>query len=279
MVLGHHQDQEKVAKQLDQWVKKMKCSGETGMRIESFKDINVGVDPSSVQEDCESFDPITKDDIKKIRNKNLNGKCTLELKNGDTVDGFFKNGLRHGLCQVRSSKMSVEEIVGEYKEGALYGRATVKFSDKTMIVGYFKAGILHGFARYFDKKGRLYFVGNHTNGLPYGTCWKIIRGGGCVVGRVDRTGRLTGTKNAYIYPDFVTSLVGVFKDGVMERGQEAEITGSFEDKVGIRVPVFSKPVGPFHVRQIRTFCQSLPGNIKAKNIDKPFNQSYLACYT
>ena len=71
------------------------------------------------------------------------------------------------------------------------------------------------------------------------------------MGRVDRTGKLTGIRIAYIYPDYVTALVGAFKDGVMERAQEAEITGYVEDEAGIKIPLFTKPEGSFHVRQLR----------------------------
>ena len=65
------------------------------------------------------------------------------------------------------------------------------------------------------------------------------------------SGTLTGEGIAYIYPDFVTALVGSFTDGVMESGQEAFIIGSVEDEAGIKVPVFSEPDGYLHVRQER----------------------------
>ena len=49
------------------------------------------------------------------------------------------------------------------------------------------------------------------NGKPHGVCWKVIRGGGAVVGRVDEKGELSGIRVAYIYPDFQTALVGSYK--------------------------------------------------------------------
>ena len=257
MIVGSANEQQKIAQELSQWIKKMKCSGSTGLGIESFKDIKVGVDPSNVKECCVSYDPITDEDTKKAVKKGTDEsskeRISLELENGNVVEGFFKDGSRNGQCQVNCSEGNVKEITGEYKDGKLNGKAKVTFKDRCTIVGYFKTGILHGFARYFDKKGRLKFVGNHKNGLPDGTCWRIIRGGGCVVGRVDGTGQLTGIRIAYIYPDYVTALVGTFKDGVMERGQEAAITGMVEDDAGMKVPIFSKPEGHFHVRQIGTF--------------------------
>ena len=42
--------QQQVAKELEQWVKKMKCSGSSGIGIETFEDIKVGIDPSPLDE-------------------------------------------------------------------------------------------------------------------------------------------------------------------------------------------------------------------------------------
>ena len=63
--------------------------------------------------------------------------------------------------------------------------------------------------------------------MPYGICWKIIKGGGCVVGRVDETGALTGIRVAYLYPDYKTALVGTFSDGILEY---AQVRGLFQEK-------------------------------------------------
>ncbi len=118
--------------------------------------------------------------------------------------------------------------------------------------GYFKDGVLHGFARFFDETGRLTFFGNHKNGKPHGVCWKVIKGGGCVVGRVDEDGELTGIRVAYLYPDFRTALVGNFTDGVMERAQAARLKTVIDDR-GIKVPIFSEPEGPAFKREISTY--------------------------
>ena len=45
-----------------------------------------------------------------------------------------------------------------------------------------------------------------------GVCWKVVKGGGCVVGRVDDVGELTGIRIAYIYPDWHTALRGEMKE-------------------------------------------------------------------
>ena len=103
--------------QLEQWIKKLKCSGSTGTELESFPDIRVGVDPDPVSGDCPGV--IFQEDA----------------------------SIRH--------LGDVKEVIGEFEEGKLSGRAKVKFRDKRFFIGYFKHGVLHGFARYFDKKVRV----------------------------------------------------------------------------------------------------------------------------
>lgn len=46
-----------------QWIKKMKCSGDTGLGIESFQDINVGVDDEDVDGDDESYDTVDEEEL------------------------------------------------------------------------------------------------------------------------------------------------------------------------------------------------------------------------
>ena len=181
---------DKVPRDLEQWVKKMKCSGTSGIGLETFPEIVVGVDPSPVE--CYGSYSI--------------GNFTSDIDNEDSLKHC--SSARLYLTKCVNDSDDIDYIEGEYEDGKLNGKAKMYFKNKKSIDGYFKDGILHGFARYFDKKGRLTFVGNHKNGLPDGTCWRIIRGGGCVVGMVDEHGHLTGDDIAYIYPDFLTALVG-----------------------------------------------------------------------
>ena len=134
-------------------------------------------------------------------------------------------------------------------KGGNLGKGQSKIWDHTMFIGYFKAAILHGFAQHFDKKGRLTFLGNHTNGKPEGNCWKIIWWGGCIVGRVNSAGNCTWRDIAFIYPDYATALVGQFIDGVLEKAQEAAIIDICVDKAGIKTPIFSEPTGNVNKRQ------------------------------
>ena len=40
--------------QLEQWIKKLKCSGCTGTELESFRDVTVGVDSAPVSSEAEA---------------------------------------------------------------------------------------------------------------------------------------------------------------------------------------------------------------------------------
>ena len=135
MIIGEGQTAGQIARALDQWVKQMKCSGDTGLGIESFKDIRVGVDDSDVDNDCESYDPITDNDRKGLEMQALDGYFSLQLDNGDTVEGFFKYGLRHGACKIVSRRTCVEEISGEYREGRLEGKAKIKKREENVYNG------------------------------------------------------------------------------------------------------------------------------------------------
>jgi hypothetical protein len=130
LIIGADWKEKRIARALDQWVKKMKCSGQYGLGIESFKEIKVGVVDSNVEDGCESFDPFTDNDTRLLDMKGLYGYFTVALKNGATVDGFFKDGLRHGHCKIVSSRTNVEKIAGEYRMGKLCGKAKVTFYDK-----------------------------------------------------------------------------------------------------------------------------------------------------
>ncbi len=101
---------------------------------------------------------------------------------------------------------------------------------------------MHGFVRKFDPKGRLTFVANYRNGKAHGVCWKVIRGGGAVIGRCDSRGVLTGMRIAYLYPDFKTAFVGSFEKGILESAQVAFLKTVVDDR-GMKVIVLISSLG------------------------------------
>lgn len=250
---------EKVARELEQWTKKMRCSGTTGQRLESFKDIKVGVLEDDVlykSPTLEPFPDLTKEKFTfkggKDRNGKLKGRGQIEFENGDLITGVFDNSIRHGECRVETFRNGLRVIIGTYVKDKLSGKAKVIYDDDTWLEGYFKEGVLHGFVRRFDGKGRLTFVGIYRNGKPHGVCWRVIRGGGAVVGRVDEKGELSGIRVAYIYPDFQTALVGNYSNGILDFAQVAHLKAVIDDK-GIKIPLFTEPNGRLYKREIATY--------------------------
>ena len=61
----------------------MKCSGDTGLGIESFQDINVGVDDEEVNEDDESFDTVDEEEL--LEQYLLSG-MSLDTKEDATIE-------------------------------------------------------------------------------------------------------------------------------------------------------------------------------------------------
>lgn len=84
------------AKELEQWLKKMKCTGVTGIRLESFKEIKVGINEEPVDPSSPSLEPYPnlwteekftykgyKDELGRAK-----GRATLEFENGDSINGL-----------------------------------------------------------------------------------------------------------------------------------------------------------------------------------------------
>jgi len=255
MVKKELTEQEQIAKELEQWVRKMRCTGSTGIKLDNFTDIKIGADNSPVDRNSKTFEVFQFEDLKDfVKRTSEQSLQEIQLVNGDLISGVFVDGLRHGYCEIllQDPVKSVISIRGEYVDGYLNGKARINFEDRCWLEGYFKSGVLHGFTRKFDKKGRLTFVGSYQNGKPIGVCWRIKRGGGSIVGRVI-DGEFSGCRIAYIYPDFLTALVGVFEKGELIKAQEAEVQSIIDGEQGVKIPVFGRPKGPFHCREIGTF--------------------------
>ena len=252
------EESSRCAYELDQWLKKMKCTGVTGRKLEHFHEIKVGVLDEPVDPDSPTLEPYPDLDDEeftytggKFRGE-YHGKAVVEFANGDIITGPFRKGLRHGDFRVSCSRNSINAIYGEYVDDELSGKVKIIYENGDWMEGYFKEGILHGFGRYFDKQGRLRVIANHKNGVMWGTCWKIIRGGGCLVGRVDAQGKFTGMRMAYIYPDFRTTLFGCFEDGILKSAQACQVKTVIED-MGIKIPIFTEPRGAFYKRELATY--------------------------
>ena len=182
----------------------------------------------------------------------FHGSGSLAFEDGSTMTGCWSHGQRMGHFSIVTERQDLNYIEGEYMDDKLEGKGRVKFKDNACIEGYFKEAILHGFCRCFSAKNRLTSIGIYANGKPIGTYWKIIEGGGCIVGRVDKEGTLSGPDIAYIYPDFRTALVGDFVAGVLSCGQHCSLIGATVESGCLMAPVFSEKKGQIFKREIST---------------------------
>ena len=84
------------AKELEQWLKKMKCTGVTGIRLDSFSDIKVGInqDPLDIvsSPSLEPYPNLWEEDFKykgyKDEQGRAKGRAVIELDNGDVISGL-----------------------------------------------------------------------------------------------------------------------------------------------------------------------------------------------
>ena len=109
------------AKELNQWLKKMRCTGVTGVRLESFVDIKIGISEEPLDPSSPSLEPYPHLWKEKFTYKGykdecgrLKGKAFIELENGDTISGSFHEGLRHGECRIETGKNGINFLVGNY---------------------------------------------------------------------------------------------------------------------------------------------------------------------
>ena len=85
------------------------------------------------------------------------------------------------------------------------------------------------------------YMGSFRNGRIDSSVWfgmvgTPVVGQGFLYGQLNKKGKLTGDDIAYIYPDYLTALVGKFEDTIMKSGRESKIvqvsistTYSFDD--------------------------------------------------
>jgi len=190
-------------------------------------------------EDVDSGENVAAEDCLKGRN------MLVVLANGDEASGRWVKGRREGAgCHIgpRLEKIGVHMIAGQYEDGVLTGLGKVIMKDDTVRQGTFQHGYLHGPVSGGGGHGDsgLSWIGHYRAGLPHGTCWVSMLGGGWLVGRVDDTGAFTGADIAFLYPDLSTALVGEWRDGQLVAGRSSRLT-RLQEVHGVLVPSFTIP--------------------------------------
>ena len=258
---SHIQEEAKaelLSDELQQWIKKIKS---TQIELEYCTKSSFGCLNEEVVSGAKSYEPYPDTEREsfsykggKDDRKRLHGSGSLRFsQDGSTMAGTWSHGRREGQIKIETNRQGILRIEGDYCKGKMNGKVKIKFENNTWLEGFFKNGVVHGFCRYFDIEDNLTFAGMHKNGTPTGTCWKFHPDGGCVVGKVDIDGKLTGSDVSYIYPDYMTCLFGSFRDLQLVSAQQCQIIKVITESGCIKVPKFSKPKGRLYKREISTF--------------------------
>jgi len=215
--------------------------------------------PSQVSKDAPSINPTKlleklEYEYKGGRNqqKQFHGKGTLEYDNGSYIAGEWRNGKKEGRCRIECTLGLISYVEGYFTQDKINGKVRVQTDSGEWIVGYAKDDVLHGFCTYYSQEKKLQKIGITRNGRLFGTCWKILPGGGFIVGKVDAEGEFTGSNIAYIFTDHKTAFLGEFRDGEMTQAQAVNIIGLTNEYKAVVVPLFSTPQGPTYRKEVST---------------------------
>ncbi|XP_054453978.1 histone-lysine N-methyltransferase SETD7 isoform X1 [Anoplopoma fimbria] len=159
-------------------------------------------DEDSMEEAVEG--PVDEDD-------QLHGFCTVTYSSSDRFEGHFTHGEKNGKGKFFFFDGSALE--GFYVDDALQGQGLYTYEDGSALRGTYVDGELNGPAEECNAEGRLVFKGQYKDNNRCGKCWIYYPDGGCVFGKVNEDGEMTGDSVGYIYPDGHTALYGSFVDG------------------------------------------------------------------
>ncbi len=98
--------------------------------------------------------------------------------------------------------------------------------DDIVLEGDFSGGHLEGRVVGTSPDGSLVLAGVFDRqGCGRGPFWRRLEGGGFLYGSLDSRGAFSGERNAYLYPDLRTALVGRFRHNRMEEARERRVVG------------------------------------------------------
>ncbi|XP_020795179.1 histone-lysine N-methyltransferase SETD7 [Boleophthalmus pectinirostris] len=149
------------------------------------------------------------------------GFCTVTYSSSDRFEGHFTHGEKNGKGKFYFFDGSTLE--GHYVEDALQGQGVYTYEDGAVLCGTYVDGELNGPAQEYDCEGRLSFRGQYRDNSRCGDCSIYYPDGGCLFGRVNADGEMSGDTVAYIYPDGHTALYGTFVDGELIQARLATL--------------------------------------------------------
>ena len=107
-------------------------------------------------------------------NDNKHGKC-LEIINGETFEGFYKNGVRDGQCTIIYNNK--DKFVGHLKDGKKEGYGEqFYFNTGSTYKGFFRNNLFEGKGKIMNDNGYI-FEGEFLGGLRHGDNCKEMKYG------------------------------------------------------------------------------------------------------
>ncbi|XP_072291505.1 histone-lysine N-methyltransferase SETD7 isoform X3 [Eucyclogobius newberryi] len=181
-------------------------------------------DEESLEENVEG--PLDEDGVP-------HGFCTVTYSSSDRFEGHFTHGEKNGKGKFYFFDGSTLE--GHYVEDALQGQGVYTYEDGAVLCGTYVDGELNGPAQECDCEGRLSFRGQYRDNSRCGDCYIYYTDGGCLFGRVNADGEMSGDTVAYIYPDGHTALYGKFVDGELIEARHATLLSNDNGKPQFQV--------------------------------------------
>ena len=141
---------DKAARELEQWLTKMKSNSYTGVKLDQFKDIKVGAYQSEVVYGSPSYEPypdLDKEDIiykgGRDRQRKFHGKGTVEFEeDGSFMSGVWEHGVKQGLFKIETNRKGVCYIEADYKDNKMNGKIFLRFNDDTWLDGFAKIRLI-----------------------------------------------------------------------------------------------------------------------------------------
>jgi len=144
------------------------------------------------------------------------------------IFGTFVGGVLQGLVMISSSQDggSTYFIVQDGVIHSLVIRVGLRPVYDTLVTDLRFAGV--NVIQMLAQSG-IGYIAKFKSGKPEGPVWmgligEPIIGQGFLYGKLNSEGKLTGDNIAYIYPDYLTALIGTFEDKIMKSAREVKIT-------------------------------------------------------
>ena len=139
--------------------------------------------------------------------------------------GHFKEGLKHGRGTFHFSDGGT--LTATYKDDLLDGPSEYSYPDGPCLKVSYCSDEMQGAFTVCSATGDLLERGIYSSGVKIGFLEIFDEFAGCVFGKVDSEGSLTGGDIAYVYPDQKTALLGTFSDAELVSAKVATLLTEF----------------------------------------------------